>query len=134
MIHLVGTLAAAAPDPETFQALLRNRPHWEFELLVGLLEMIVFDGIIGARLYPWASRHIKHHLLRDRREIIADNVGGFTPFKYRWEVKAVYPSPFDWSRINPDHFWYVGTQPMPDEFNQLPKGEFDWSITTTARH
>ena len=49
-------------DPETFWSLLHNAAHWEFEIFL----MVVFDGIVGALLYPWASKHIKHHLLRDQ--------------------------------------------------------------------
>lgn len=99
---------------ETFWTLLHSLGHWEFEIFL----MVVFDGLVGALLWPFASKHIKHHLLRDRRELIADNTGGFVPVKYRWEMKAVYPLTFDWSHINPNHVWYLGTVPDSSEMRR----------------
>lgn len=52
-------------SPETFMSLLRDRAHWEFELFL----MALFDGLIGAILWPFARKHWRHHLERDRREI-----------------------------------------------------------------
>jgi hypothetical protein len=53
---------------ETFWTLLRDSAHWEFELLVGFIEMLVFDVIIGLILWPIIKRHWDHHLARDQRE------------------------------------------------------------------
>jgi hypothetical protein len=52
------------PVPETFWTLLRNAAHWEFELFL----MLVFDGIVGALLWPTIKKHWNHHLERDREE------------------------------------------------------------------
>jgi len=49
---------------ETFWTLLRNGAHWEFELFL----MLLFDGLIGALLWPFVKKHIEHHLERDRKE------------------------------------------------------------------
>ena len=54
--------------PETFWTLLHDSAHWEFELLVGFLEMVVFDGLIGLLLWPSLKKHWAHHIARDRRE------------------------------------------------------------------
>jgi hypothetical protein len=50
--------------PETFWSLLRDRAHWEFELFVNL----VFDGLVCGVVFPFAKKHIVHHLQRDERE------------------------------------------------------------------
>jgi len=50
--------------PETFWTLLRDRAHWEFELFL----MAIFDGIVGAILWPYISKHWKHHIERDKEE------------------------------------------------------------------
>ena len=50
--------------PETFCTLLRNRAHWEFEIFVTL----VVDGLILGMIWPFAQKHIMHHLARDKRE------------------------------------------------------------------
>lgn len=57
-------LPPAPCQPETFWFLLHDRAHWEFEMFL----MIVFDGIVGALLWPLIRRHWKHHLDRDRAE------------------------------------------------------------------
>lgn len=57
-------------DPETFRSLLHDWPHWEFELFVGGVEMIVFDLIIGVIIAPFVLKHWKHHLARDKRESV----------------------------------------------------------------
>jgi hypothetical protein len=49
---------------ETFLSLLRDPAHWEFELFL----MVVFDGLIGAVLWPWLRKHWVHHTDRDKRE------------------------------------------------------------------
>lgn len=56
---------------ETFSDLLRDPAHWEFELLVGFVEMIIFDVLIFGVLW----KHIRHHLDRDNRESLpAQNI------------------------------------------------------------
>jgi hypothetical protein len=42
---------------ETFWVLLRNAPHWEFEIFL----MIIFDGIIGVLVWPKIKGWFKHH-------------------------------------------------------------------------
>lgn len=54
--------------PETFWGLLHDAAHWEFELLVGFLEMLVFDVIVGLLLWPCIKSHWQRHLECDRRE------------------------------------------------------------------
>jgi len=53
---------------ETFTSLLRDGAHWEFELFVGFLEMIVFDVVIGLIFLPVVKKHWKHHIDRDRAD------------------------------------------------------------------
>ncbi len=122
-------------DPETFWSLLHNAAHWEFEIFL----MVVFDGIVGALLYPWASKHIKHHWLCDRRELIAPgewNRKSAEPPKYDWRGKAAAVNPFGTPPIRKTRqifqyddivAAYSTTPPTSEEFNQLPKGKFDWS-------
>jgi hypothetical protein len=55
---------------ETFWMLFRDPSHWEFELLVGFLEMLVFDGLVGLMLWPFIRKHWHHHLERDRKEAL----------------------------------------------------------------
>lgn len=43
---------------ETFGQLFRDPAHWQFELLVGAVEMVVFDLLIGALAWPFIKRHI----------------------------------------------------------------------------
>ena len=54
--------------PETFWTLLHDKGHWEFEIFL----MLLFDGLVGAILWPWIApfvkRHWKHHIDRDKRE------------------------------------------------------------------
>jgi hypothetical protein len=54
--------------PETFWTLLHDRAHWEFELFVGFIEMLAFDGIVGLLLWPTVKKHWRHHIERDKRE------------------------------------------------------------------
>jgi len=49
---------------------LRDRAHWEFELLVGFLEMIVFDGLVIGIFWPIIRKHWQHHLARDKADAI----------------------------------------------------------------
>ena len=95
---------------ETFWTLLHSLGHWEFEIFL----MVVFDGLVGALLYPWASRHIKHHLLRDRRDLIADNTSGcgFIPMS-----RKTYDDPAK---------TYSDAPPPSDEFTQPPESKFDY--------
>jgi hypothetical protein len=55
-------VAPCGCPPETFWTLLHDAPHWEFELFL----MLVFDGIVGAMLWPFFKRHWKHHIARDK--------------------------------------------------------------------
>jgi hypothetical protein len=40
---------------ETFWTLLRDPAHWEFEIFL----MVVFDGLLGALLFPAVRRWIR---------------------------------------------------------------------------
>jgi len=51
-------------EKETFWSLLHDAAHWEFELFL----MILFDGLIGCILWPFARKHWKHHISRDHKE------------------------------------------------------------------
>ena len=51
-------------ESETFRSLLCDRAHWEFELFL----MLLFDGIVGCILYPFALKHWKHHVMHDRHD------------------------------------------------------------------
>ena len=55
-------------ETETFRTLLHDKAHWEFELFVGFLEMLVFDGLVGMLAWPFIRKHWQHHLDRDRKE------------------------------------------------------------------
>ena len=55
-------------ESETFRSLLQYRAHWEFELFVGFIEMVVFDVVIGAILWPLVRKHWQHHITREKRE------------------------------------------------------------------
>jgi hypothetical protein len=55
---------------ETFWTLLRDPAHWGFELLVGFIEMLVFDVLVGLLLWPTIRKHWNHHLERDRKEAL----------------------------------------------------------------
>ena len=50
--------------PETFWTLLHDKAHWEFELFL----IAVFDGVIGAILWPFIRKHWNHHIARDKQE------------------------------------------------------------------
>lgn len=47
---------------ETFLDLLQSPGHWAFELFI----MLLFDGVLGALLWPKLRKHWQHHLDRDR--------------------------------------------------------------------
>ena len=51
-------------DPETFWSLLHNAAHWEFEIFL----MVLFDGLIGALIWPFVRKHWQHHIDRDKKE------------------------------------------------------------------
>ena len=53
---------------ETFWTLLHDSAHWEFELFVGFVEMLIFDVIVGLLIWPFLRKHWTHHLERDERE------------------------------------------------------------------
>jgi len=55
-------------DNETFWTLMHNKAHWEFELFVGFVEMLVFDVVVGILIWPWVRTHWKHHVDRDKQE------------------------------------------------------------------
>jgi hypothetical protein len=42
---------------ETFWTLLRDLPHWEFELFL----LVLFDGLIGGILWPFLKKWKTHH-------------------------------------------------------------------------
>ncbi len=52
------------PPAETFWTLLHDRAHWEFEIFL----MLLFDGVIGAILWPFLRSHWRHHVTRDAQE------------------------------------------------------------------
>lgn len=56
--------------PETFWTLLHDSAHWQFELFVGFVEMLVFDGFVGFMVWPFIKKHWKHHIDRDSREAV----------------------------------------------------------------
>ncbi len=45
---------------DSFNQLVRNGPHWELELFIGSIQMLVFDIIVGALVWP----RIKHRINR----------------------------------------------------------------------
>ncbi len=49
---------------ETFWTLLHDPAHWAFELFL----MALFDGVIGALVWPYVRTHWIHHIERDERE------------------------------------------------------------------
>ncbi len=61
-------LPCGCPVTETFWTLLRDSAHWEFELFVGFVEMLIFDVFIGFMMWPHVKKHWKHHLERDKVE------------------------------------------------------------------
>ena len=55
--------------PETFWTLLHDKAHWEFELFVGGVEMIIFDVLVGCIAWPFVKKHWRHHVDRDKRGV-----------------------------------------------------------------
>lgn len=80
---------------ETFSGLLRDSAHWEFELLVGFLEMLVFDGLVIGLCWPFIRKHWQHHLDRDREELWSD-------LHHTW-LLGKSPLVQDWSLSSPGH-------------------------------
>jgi hypothetical protein len=63
---------------ETFWDLLRDPAHWQFELLVGFIEMLVFDVIIGALAWPVIKRHI-HRDVKGQGDVSRTYAGELLP-------------------------------------------------------
>ena len=95
---------------ETFNSLLRDRAHWEFEIFL----MLIFDGLIAGLLFPSARKHWKHHIARDQQDEYNDFSS--TPFVLpdRWAhlsvPDVVSEEGFDWSLCDPDHVPYEDTR------------------------
>jgi len=51
-------------ESESLWTLLRSAAHWEFELIL----MLVFDGLIIGICWPFAIKHWRHHIDRDRQD------------------------------------------------------------------
>lgn len=62
---------------ETFGALLRDPAHWQFELLVGAVEMLIIDVLVGIVAWPFIKRHIHRDVdsVAMRKEDRADYSG-----------------------------------------------------------
>ena len=54
-------------EHETFWSLLHDAAHWEFELFL----MFVFDVVLGLLIWPFVSKHWRHHVDRDKKELNA---------------------------------------------------------------
>lgn len=52
---------------ETFGQLARDPAHWQFELFVGFIEMLVFDVVVGTLLWPAIKDHIHRDINRSHR-------------------------------------------------------------------
>jgi hypothetical protein len=48
---------------ETFWTLLKDPSHWEFEIFL----MAIFDGLVGALLWPQIRKWFKHHKSDDEK-------------------------------------------------------------------
>ena len=55
-------------EQETFWTLLHDKAHWEFEIFL----MVLFDGLVGALIWPFLKKHWYHHLERDKEEAVKD--------------------------------------------------------------
>jgi hypothetical protein len=51
-------------ESETFWSLLHDPAHWTFEVFL----MVVFDGLIGALLWPHIKRWLKQHHHQEEAE------------------------------------------------------------------
>ena len=56
-------MIAQCPE-ETFGELVRSLPHWKLELLIGGIETVIVDVMVGALAWPflrkWWARHHSH--------------------------------------------------------------------------
>ncbi len=50
-------------EHETFWTLLRDLPHWEFELFL----IFIFDVLLGVLIWPQIKKFTKHHKSDDER-------------------------------------------------------------------
>ena len=48
-------------EQESFTTLLHSWGHWEFELFVGFIEMLVFDVVLGLIFWPWIKKIWQHY-------------------------------------------------------------------------
>ena len=48
---------------ETFWSLLKDPAHWEFEIFL----MVVFDGLVGAFIWPYLKKWFSHHKSDDEK-------------------------------------------------------------------
>jgi hypothetical protein len=44
-------------EQETFWTLIRDLPHWEFEIFL----ILIFDGVIGVLIWPNIKKMFRHH-------------------------------------------------------------------------
>ena len=88
---------------ETFNSLLHDRAHWEFELLVGFIEMLVLDGLIIGLCWPFVRKHWQHHVDRDEIEEIEKTLVDWRDI----------PANLDWSLNHPDHVTVCGFTKAP---------------------
>lgn len=107
---------------DTFSSLLRDRAHWEFELLVGFLEMLVFDGVVLGLCWPFIRKHWQHHV--DRDQLDANPMLWTNQYLHPFDIPAgaiitnakVEPVVHDWSLSCPDH---VKHNPASEEWPEL---------------
>lgn len=50
-------------EKETFWTLVRDLPHWEFELFL----IFIFDVLIGLLVWPYIRKFTRHHKSDDER-------------------------------------------------------------------
>lgn len=55
---------------ETFSYLLRDKAHWEFELLVGLIETIIIDLVFGVLIWKMI---LKPYLCKRKKDIFNED-------------------------------------------------------------
>ena len=51
-------------EQETFWTLLHSSAHWELEIFLTILQ----DVVLGLIVWPFVSKHLRHHFERDERE------------------------------------------------------------------
>jgi hypothetical protein len=54
-------------EQETFLTLLRDKSHWEFELVVSLV-FLCAEIAVSSIFWPFVRRHWRHHLERDNHD------------------------------------------------------------------